>query len=135
MGLDLVGPMEAFACAQVNLPKGGREACYRVTIAALEEKTFRSEFGLASLAACGTTLPQKVMERIPQVDGVILGPVSHNDYPPVAKGGLNPSGEMRKRLEVAVGPVEHILQPRHQNGRRIVGDEMTREFGRDEFCG
>ncbi len=27
-------------------------------------------------------------------DGVILGPVSHNDYPPVAEGGLNPSGEI-----------------------------------------
>jgi 3-isopropylmalate dehydrogenase len=31
---------------------------------------------------------------------VILGPVSHNDYPPVAQGGLNPSGEMRKRLDL-----------------------------------
>ena len=33
-------------------------------------------------------------------DGVILGPVSHNDYPPVAEGGLNPSGELRKRLDL-----------------------------------
>ena len=33
-------------------------------------------------------------------DGVILGPVSHNDYPPVAQGGLNPSGELRKRLDL-----------------------------------
>src|SRR5918995_1186945 len=33
-------------------------------------------------------------------DGVILGPVSHNDYPPVAKGGLNPSGELRRRLDL-----------------------------------
>jgi isocitrate/isopropylmalate dehydrogenase len=31
---------------------------------------------------------------------VILGPVSHNDYPPVAEGGLNPSGELRKRLDL-----------------------------------
>src|SRR5207302_6709398 len=29
-----------------------------------------------------------------------LGPVSHNDYPPVADGGLNPSGELRKRLDL-----------------------------------
>ena len=29
---------------------------------------------------------------------MLLGPVSHNDYPPRAQGGLNPSGEMRKRL-------------------------------------
>ena len=33
-------------------------------------------------------------------DGVLLGPVSHNDYPPVAEGGLNPSGELRKRLDL-----------------------------------
>jgi 3-isopropylmalate dehydrogenase len=26
--------------------------------------------------------------------------VSHNDYPPVAEGGFNPSGEMRKRLDL-----------------------------------
>ena len=31
---------------------------------------------------------------------MILGPVSHNEYPPVTQGGLNPSGEMRKRLEL-----------------------------------
>ena len=31
---------------------------------------------------------------------MILGPVSHNDYPPVAQGGLNPSGELRKRLDL-----------------------------------
>ncbi|MGC2418517.1 MAG: helix-turn-helix domain-containing protein [Candidatus Acidiferrales bacterium] len=50
MGLDLVGPMEAFASAQVNSPKGGGDTCYRVTIAALGEKTFRSEFGLTLTA-------------------------------------------------------------------------------------
>jgi 3-isopropylmalate dehydrogenase len=31
---------------------------------------------------------------------VLLGPVSHNEYPPVAEGGLNPSGELRKRLDL-----------------------------------
>ena len=30
----------------------------------------------------------------------MLGPVSHNDYPPAAQGGLNPSGELRKRLDL-----------------------------------
>ncbi|HWE78742.1 MAG TPA: isocitrate/isopropylmalate family dehydrogenase, partial [Pseudolabrys sp.] len=33
-------------------------------------------------------------------DGVILGPVSHNEYPLRAEGGLNPSGELRKRLDL-----------------------------------
>ena len=30
----------------------------------------------------------------------ILGPVDHNDYPPVEQGGLNPSGGLRKRLDL-----------------------------------
>lgn len=50
MGLDLVGPMEAFGNARVNSPQAGSEACYRVTIAGLETKTFRSEFGLTITA-------------------------------------------------------------------------------------
>ena len=33
-------------------------------------------------------------------DGIILGPVSHNDYPAIGEGGLNPSGELRKRLDL-----------------------------------
>ena len=51
--------------------------------------------GLASLAATGSTLPQGVMQRVPEVGGVILGPVSHYDYPPRAEGGINPSAELR----------------------------------------
>jgi transcriptional regulator GlxA family with amidase domain len=46
MGLDLVGPMEAFGSAQVKSSRGLVEPCYRVTIAGLQSKTFRSEFGL-----------------------------------------------------------------------------------------
>jgi 3-isopropylmalate dehydrogenase len=56
--------------------------------------------GLASLRAAGTTLPDEVVEQATRADGVILGPVSHNDYPPVAEGGLNPSGELRRRLDL-----------------------------------
>lgn len=58
------------------------------------------DIGLKSLAEQGTTLPQSVMERIPQVDGVILGPVSHYDYPARDKGGINPSGELRTKFEL-----------------------------------
>src|ERR1700754_2435533 len=58
------------------------------------------EIGLASLKAQGTTLPSDVMTRIPQVDGVILGPVSHLDYPERDKGGINPSGELRVKFEL-----------------------------------
>jgi 3-isopropylmalate dehydrogenase len=56
--------------------------------------------GLAALRALGTTLPAAAVEAATAADGIILGPVSHNEYPPVAEGGLNPSGEMRRRLDL-----------------------------------
>ena len=56
--------------------------------------------GTAGLRAHGSTLPDASYEAARRADGVILGPVSHNEYPPVAQGGLNPSGEMRKRLDL-----------------------------------
>jgi 3-isopropylmalate dehydrogenase len=56
--------------------------------------------GFPALQAHGSTLPDSSFEAGKRADGVILGPVSHNDYPPVAQGGINPSGEMRKRLDL-----------------------------------
>ena len=56
--------------------------------------------GLEALRAQGTTLPDAAVEAARRADGVILGPVSHNDYPPAAQGGLNPSGELRRRLDL-----------------------------------
>ncbi len=56
--------------------------------------------GWSAHRAAGTTFPSAVLERAKAADGVLLGPVSHNEYPPVAEGGLNPSGELRKRLDL-----------------------------------
>ncbi|ADZ68975.1 isocitrate/isopropylmalate dehydrogenase family protein [Polymorphum gilvum] len=56
--------------------------------------------GLAALKAEGTTLPERVRERALAADGVVLGPVSHNEYPPVAQGGINPSGALRKQMQL-----------------------------------
>lgn len=53
------------------------------------------DIGLETLKAQGTTLPPSVMKRIPEVDGVILGPVSHYDYPSRPQGGINQSAELR----------------------------------------
>ena len=58
------------------------------------------EIGLAALARQGTTLPPGVMEAVPRFDGVILGPVSHYDYPSREKGGINPSGALRVGFEL-----------------------------------
>jgi 3-isopropylmalate dehydrogenase len=60
----------------------------------------RADIGFAALRKHGTTLPDAVVEQAKRADGVILGPVSHNEYPPREKGGLNPSGELRKRLDL-----------------------------------
>jgi isocitrate/isopropylmalate dehydrogenase len=56
--------------------------------------------GLAALRAQGSTLPEKVFDQAMAADGVLLGPVSTHDYPPAAQGGRNPSGELRKGLDL-----------------------------------
>lgn len=60
----------------------------------------QKDIGLASLKSEGSTLPDHVMKRVPEVDGTILGPVSHYDYPARDKGGINPSGELRTVFEL-----------------------------------
>ena len=56
--------------------------------------------GFEALKATGTTFPDAAEAEVRAADAVILGPVSHNDYPPRDRGGLNPSGELRKRLDL-----------------------------------
>src|SRR5258705_6329706 len=63
---------------------------------AFEEHTI----GQASLAKRGTTFPAEVLEACRAADGIVLGPVSHADYPPRSEGGINPSGELRIKLDL-----------------------------------
>jgi len=65
MGLDLVGPLEAFGTALVNTSTGKLEAPYRVTVAALGAKTFRSEFGLIFTAT-------KYLSEIREADTLLV---------------------------------------------------------------
>jgi 3-isopropylmalate dehydrogenase len=58
------------------------------------------EAGLKTLAKKGTTLPESVMAAARAADGVILGPLSTYDYPARDKGGLNPSAELRIKLDL-----------------------------------
>lgn len=60
----------------------------------------RADVGWAAHRAGGSTFPDAVEAKAKAADGVLLGPVSHNDYPPRAEGGLNPSGELRRRLDL-----------------------------------
>ena len=56
--------------------------------------------GFEALKAAGTTMPEEVLETVRAVDGVIMGPVSHNAYPPRSEGGLNPSAILRSGLDL-----------------------------------
>ena len=58
------------------------------------------DIGLKALEQEGTTFPEPAFERIKACDGIVLGPVSHFDYPEPEKGGVNPSGQLRVRLDL-----------------------------------
>jgi isocitrate/isopropylmalate dehydrogenase len=60
----------------------------------------KRDIGLASLKAQGTTLPDGILARAREVDGVILGPISHLDYPSAEKGGINVSAAFRVKLDL-----------------------------------
>lgn len=59
-----------------------------------------AEIGFAALAAHGTTLPEAVLDRARRADGIILGPISHMDYPPRDRGGVNVSAAFRVKLDL-----------------------------------
>ncbi len=100
MGLDLVGPMEAFGSAQVPSTKGAKEACYQVTIAALQEKTFRSEFGLKFIA-------EKSLSGVRDVDTLLIpggrGLRESNHHRKLAAWLQQWAGSMRRIASVCTG--------------------------------
>ena len=55
----------------------------------------RKDMGLASLKSQGTTLPEGIVARAREVDGVILGPISHLDYP---RDGSRDHARVHRRL-------------------------------------
>jgi isocitrate/isopropylmalate dehydrogenase len=58
------------------------------------------DIGFAALEKHGTTLPDGVLERAREVDGILLGPISHLDYPARDKGGVNVSAAVRVKLDL-----------------------------------
>ena len=58
------------------------------------------DIGMKTLKAQGSTLPEGVMNAARSAPGIILGPVDHLQYPPRAQGGINPSGELRVKLDL-----------------------------------
>jgi len=58
------------------------------------------DIGLTTLKSKGSTLPPDVMQAARAAPGIILGPVDHLQYPEREKGGINPSGEFRVKLDL-----------------------------------
>ena len=58
------------------------------------------KIGFVALEKFGTTLPDGVLARAREVDGVILGPILHLDYPPRDKGGVNVSAAFCVQLDL-----------------------------------
>jgi 3-isopropylmalate dehydrogenase len=69
------------------------------------------EIGFASLKKKGTTFPDEVLEACRRADGILLGPVSHQDYPSGA-AGRNPSGALRIGLDLYA----NVRPARSRNG-------------------
>ena len=81
----------------------------RATVAVLDAANARfslgleyeyADIGFAALEKSGTTLPDGVLDRGRAADGVILGPISHFDYPPRDRGGVNVSAAFRVKLDL-----------------------------------
>lgn len=89
---DGIGP--EITAATVEVLKAADRLCR------LELRFESAEIGFAALERRRSTFPEESYAKARAADGVVLGPVSHNDYPAKSEGGLNPSGELRKRLDL-----------------------------------
>jgi isocitrate/isopropylmalate dehydrogenase len=58
------------------------------------------DIGFKAYDAEGTTFPDAVEAACRESDGIILGPISHMDYPDRDKGGVNVSAAVRIRLDL-----------------------------------
>lgn len=59
-----------------------------------------ADIGFAAYEATGTTFPDEVLAAARAADGILLGPISHMDYPPRDQGGVNISAAVRVKLDL-----------------------------------
>ena len=82
---DGIGPeITAATLAVLRAAAGAHGLAFEFSTAAIGWTAHKAE---------GTTFPQSAFDKAKAADGVLLGPVSHNEYPAAAQGGLNPYGE------------------------------------------
>ncbi len=89
---DGIGPEITDACRQV-LDKASDRFNLQLDYADID-------IGFKALEQEGSTFPESAFVRIKACDGIVLGPVSHFDYPEREHGGINPSGQLRVRLDL-----------------------------------
>jgi 3-isopropylmalate dehydrogenase len=58
------------------------------------------DIGFASLSRHGTTLRDELLGRARGYDGIVLGTISHADYPRPEQGGINVSAAFRSKLDL-----------------------------------
>jgi isocitrate/isopropylmalate dehydrogenase len=78
------------------------------------------EMGFATYETQGTTLPDDILPLAQTMDGVLLGPISHLDYPPRDKGGVNVSAAFRVKLDLFA----NIRPARTRHGVKHRGTDM-----------
>ena len=78
------------------------------------------DIGFKALDKTGTTLPDPVLEVAKKSDGIILGPISHLDYPPRDQGGVNVSAAFRVGLDLYA----NVRPARSRAGLSKLGKEI-----------
>lgn len=58
------------------------------------------EIGFKAFDRHGSTCPDYILDKARASDGILLGPISHLDYPPRDKGGVNVSAAFRVKLDL-----------------------------------
>lgn len=85
------------------------------------------EVGMASHRKFGTTLTDSALQAAIAADGVIVGPCGMTDYPPLAEGGINIPGTIRKRLDLYANLRPARSRPGMQGARHGLDVLVVRE--------
>ena len=91
--------------------------------------------GFELLKQKGVTFTDDLLLKSKEADGIILGPVDHNDYPSVSRGGINPSAKFRIELDLYsnIRPAKNYINVKSlsQNMDLVIVRENTEGFYSD----
>ena len=128
--LDLSGPLEAFSSAFLEDSRSNRQPCYKVTIAALGARTFKSVSGLRMTAGCFLSSLRHVDTLlIPGGRGIRLSPSA----PKLADWISRRAKGIRRIASVCTG-VFAIAPTGLLDGRRVTTHWKCRRIGPALSC-